>query len=157
MNHAIHRLRRTRATQAFTLLAWAGGSIISGTMLWMVYRRDGAFATAVGIEFVAWGAVDCIFAVLGVRQTLQVKGLPTDDTTIERERDGRDKLISSLAFNHYLNIGYLALAGGLFAWGIYSRSTSLYGHGTGVLIQGGFLFVFDIVFLCRLRAERAGE
>lgn len=116
------------------LTVWAVGSVVIGGGL--IALTDG-HRDAFGWQFVIWGLIDLPFGLLGLR----AKG-PMDE--LERE-----KLAGALRFSsRVLNPIWLLSAVVLLAFG-------LWGHGLGVLIQGGFLTVFDPIFLRRLRRADA--
>ncbi len=52
---------------------------------------------------------------------------------------GRDKFRKILLINTLLDIGYLAVGFGLAR----ANNVKWHGHGQGILIQGGFLLLFD--------------
>lgn len=144
-------LRRLRATQAWTLLAVAFVSVLAGIILLRVPGDDGraAFVHAIGWQFIIWGAIDAIFASVGVTQSTRAARRPVNAQTEADEFAAGEKLLRTLQFNHRLNVIYLVTAGLLLAWSATLASPALAGHGVGVLIQGGFLFGFDLIYIGR--------
>jgi len=58
-----------------------------------------------------------------------------------------------LLFNAGLDIGYVALGAWLWERGIRKESTRLKGYGQSIILQGGFLFVFDTILYFVSRSE----
>ena len=61
-----------------------------------------------------------------------------------------------LLFNAGLDVGYMAIGAFLWERGLRKDSTRLVGYGQSMILQGGFLFVFDAVlyFLSRSESSR---
>lgn len=131
--------RQERISRA--LATWALGSIAVGGGLWLDgARADDARRRALGQQTLAWGAIDAGIAAFGDRRRrARLAGLddPSDPTLQRRERSGLRRL---LLVNAGLDVGYVA--GGL-AWRRRGDPASR-GHGVAVVVQGGFLFVFDL-------------
>jgi hypothetical protein len=117
------------------LLAWAMASSALGLVLaW----RGNAFWRGVGVQAIAWGAVDGAIAVVGQygAEKQQGSALPVDDLAQAR------RLRRLLRLNAALDVLYVA--GGLFIVERNVRSNRhRAGHGAGIVLQGAFLFVFD--------------
>jgi hypothetical protein len=98
----------------------------------MVFSKDPK-TRDVGIQNIAWGAIDAGIAGFGLvgRQKTIAKGF---DSETERM-----KFQKVLVINTLLDIGYM---GGGIAM-MASKNEKLYGHGLGILTQGAFLFLFD--------------
>lgn len=64
-----------------------------------------------------------------------------------------------LLFNAGLDIGYIAIGGYLLEQGIRTNDKRLVGYGQSMILQGGFLFVFDAVlyFISRSESSRLVE
>ncbi len=120
------------------LLAWSAGSVVMGLLL----RRPGASHTAhsLGLQALAWGAVDGAIALVGREVSLRKARLP-DAFTPAVQRQEREGLRRLLLVNVALDVMYVLGGGVLLRLKKVHRST--YGHGLGVLIQGAFLLVFD--------------
>jgi len=91
------------------------------------------FIKAMGLQNLIWGAVDGGIALYGSHQLLS-NSWESKDLKIEREKFRKILLINSL-----LDIGYLVLGFGL----ANASNSKWHGHGQGILIQGGFLLLFD--------------
>ena len=107
---------------------WALGSVVVGGLL-CADRRTRGF----GRQTAAWGAVDGVIALVGVRR--QAAGRTTDPTRLRRV----------LLVNAGLDVGYLAAG----AW--LARRTRWQGDGAAVLVQGAFLLWLDGTSARRLR------
>jgi hypothetical protein len=118
------------------LAAWATASIVAGAALILA---GGPFGGAVGVQFVVWGAVDLAIAALGERDRRRKLGRGARDDPRAGAAEAR-RLRRLLWINAGLDVVYLAVGGGLVAFG---RGPVLDGHGVGVLVQGGFLLIFD--------------
>ncbi|MEM6561624.1 MAG: hypothetical protein AAF656_08485 [Planctomycetota bacterium] len=130
MSDAPNQPRRVHLRFSRILAGFSVMSIVVGAAL--IATTDG-HVDAFGWQFVIWGLIDLIFAGLGLR----AKG-PMDDAE-------RGKLIDALGFSiRVLNPIWLGSAVILLAFGIW-------GHGLGVLVQGGFLTAFDPIFRASLR------
>ncbi len=58
-----------------------------------------------------------------------------------------------LLFNAGLDVGYIAIGAYLWERGIRTESARLKGYGQSMILQGGFLFVFDLVLYALSRSE----
>jgi hypothetical protein len=126
------------------LTAWSLGSLVAGVAALVA---GGPFLAALGLQFVIWGAVDLLLALNGARDRRRVdaRGETTDVTAAERDRR---RLVRLLRINAALDVVYLAVGAGLILLG---PDRVWAGHGAGVLIQGGFLLVFDAAHAYVLR------
>lgn len=151
-------VRAVRRRMSGVLAAWSVGSVLAGAAAWAAAQgRDAPvrqLLEAVAAQFVIWGAIDLLFAVIGLRQTWRSVG--TDD---DAEQLDTSKLVRILRFNNRLNVVWLAVGAVLLASGLAAAvrrvgseagAASLIGHGVGVLVQGGFLALFDRAFLRRV-------
>ncbi len=108
------------------LIGWSCASLAAGAAM-MTYGST--FYRAVGIQCLAWGAIDLGIAVFA-KEEKQMLGLDL----------GTKKGLYDLFFiNFLIDIAYMAAGTGLLIWG----NEGLKGHGAGILLQGGFLFAFD--------------
>lgn len=126
------------------LLAWAAPSILLGALL---LTGADPFLRGVGVQFVAWGAIDAVIALLGARATRRRAALPDADP-------GREvrNLRRLLWINTALDVLYVA--GGWLLWQTLGRADPFWaGNGFGILVQGGFLFFFDLYHALRLRGR----
>lgn len=142
-------LRHLRQHQAWTLAAVAVASIVGGLWLMRSGVKPEPFWKAVGMQFGIWGLIDFGFAAVGIVQSVRTAGSPMTPQAEADEFLAAEKLLRALRFNHKLNVLYVLTAAVLLAAGLGGRSPVLLGHGAGVLVQGGFLLVFDAVFAAR--------
>ncbi len=114
------------------LTGWGLASI--GTGIALLFSED-AWIRDFGVQQIAWGAVDLVIAVIAL--AMQARSPWKDfDRTKEQE-----KFRFSLWLNTGLDVLYMAVGAALLLFG----GKLLGGHGAGVLVQGGFLFAFDLV------------
>ncbi len=119
------------------LLGWSILSLLAGVPLWLDTHRP---IKNIGTQFLAWGAIDALIALFGWRsaEKRQSSADPTQETR---------KLRRILWLNTGLDIGYMLGAGRLLA----KEDKAKQGTGLGILIQGAFLFLFDLWHVLRLR------
>jgi hypothetical protein len=103
-----------------------------------------------------WVAGAQVGRQLGAWATLSVVAgallLLASDDVAARAGAERRRLRRLLRLNAVLDVGYVAVGVGLLlAW----RTEAGVGHGWGVVVQGGFLLVFDAVHAWRLRDPAA--
>lgn len=167
-------MRATRAAMTLQFTAWSVSSIIAGLVIvWAGRTQESAsraFLEALGVQSVIWGAINLVFAVLGVRQSARARRTPIDAASIAAELGERDGLVRTLRFNGKLNLLWVSIgmvllvSAGAAALRGSERPTvaSLLGHAAGVLVQGWFLLSFDRAYLRALsrsspQAGRPGE
>jgi hypothetical protein len=117
------------------LTAWSGASIVTGTALLAAGRTP--FVRAVGIQALAWGAID------GAIAAFAWKGVHDDARRVEDAAhwdEKRKKLRTIVAVNVALDVLYVAAGAALLAWG---KKDEVRGAGAGILPQGAFLLAFD--------------
>lgn len=125
------------------LLTWSLFSLIAG----LVMQVGGAALRAVGMQFVAWGAIDAGIALVGQNQSRK-RQAGADANTPAILAAETSKLRRLLWLNTALDVLYLL--GGLAA-ARRQGDERWRGHGLGILIQGGFLFIFDLLHALRLK------
>lgn len=134
--------RRIRLAAMSTLTAWAGANMVAGTVGW---------ATADDTEWVrfhqmnlGWGAVNLAIAVPGLVSALRDD--PSRYTLGQLLRsDTGDKIAFGL--NTGLDVGYVATGAWLWERGLRTDDPTLVGFGRSLVIQGGFLLIFDAAML----------
>ncbi|CAN5399136.1 hypothetical protein BH09PLA1_BH09PLA1_34410 [soil metagenome] len=144
--------RTLRRRMSFKLAIWAGASMAIALVTFVAQpaissagARSGA--QAIASQFLLWGLIDAGFALFGLRHAQQADRAGTAPPVIERELADRDKLLRVLHFSGKLNILWVGLGIVMIAVGAGMKNPGLTGHGVGVLIQGGFLMMFDRAFL----------
>jgi hypothetical protein len=129
-----HALRRTTmSTQSFTntiaqrLFLW-GALSTSGGVLLQFSRKP--FWIGVGQQAIGWGLIDALIALVAGRSS--AKSL--SGKTLRR----------MLLFNAALDVLYI-LGGFVFARTKGATDEKLRGQGWGIVLQGLFLFKFDLI------------
>lgn len=122
------------------LLVWSILSLLSGLYIWFAANE---FGRGFGIQLVAWGAVDAAIAIVGVRSAARRKSTadPKNEALFIRK---------VLWINFGLDVLYIL--GGF--WLIQAYSESFWqGTGWGIVLQGAFLFLFDLIHALRVPTE----
>lgn len=122
------------------LLIWSILSLLSGLYIWFATNE---FGRGFGIQLVAWGAVDAVIAIVGVRSAARRKSTadPKNEALFIRK---------VLWINFGLDVLYIL--GGF--WLIQAYSESFWqGTGWGIVLQGAFLFLFDLIHALRVPTE----
>lgn len=91
------------------------------------------FVKAMGLQNLIWGAIDGGLALYGSHHLATTSWGSKD---LQKERENFRKI---LLINTLLDVGYLVLGYGL----ANAVNSKWHGHGQGILIQGGFLLLFD--------------
>lgn len=136
------------ARLARRLLAWGGASVAVGTVLGLVGHATGnRFLRAFGTQTVGWGAIDAGLAMGGLVRARRLRDAPpVDDVELRREAERLRRL---LAVNTALDILYVG--GGLaVATGRGRTDLAARGHGLAAVVQGAFLFAFDLRHAARV-------
>jgi hypothetical protein len=127
----------TEQKKAMAMLAgWAAASVASGAMLWATAGKDD-YARAVGIQTLAWGAVDGAIAGFGGFNAYRQNGL--DKPATHWEAEGK-KMRRIFLVNAGLDVLYIATGAALVGFG---KTDFVRGTGAGIALQGGFLLAFD--------------
>ena len=122
------------------LLVWSILSLLSGLYIWFATNE---FGRGFGIQLVAWGAVDAAIAFVGARTAARRKSTtdPKNEALFIRK---------VLWINFGLDLIYIL--GGV--WVIQSYPESFWqGTGWGIVLQGAFLFLFDLIHALRVPTE----
>jgi hypothetical protein len=135
-----HNIWEFQTSLSRRLLLWSITSILGGLILQIPRSR---FANGMGIQFSAWGLIDAIIAVFGDRAAKQRAASlldPLAKDIVDRESH---KLHKILLVNTGLDIGYM-LGGSALSLTKGKSDPGWRGHGIGIIIQGAFLFFFDL-------------
>jgi len=122
------------------LLLWSGLSIVGGALLL-------AFAASpwwrgFGVQALAWGAIDAAIALFGQRAALKRRASGARGPEVF-QLEARN-LRRLLWINTGLDVLYVA--GGLvLVQTLGAQNAFAAGNGWGIVLQGGFLFVFDLL------------
>ncbi len=119
------------------LVLWAGLSILVGLGLIIL---GGSFWQAFGIQAFAWGSADALIGWFGKRRVNQKTG---DGTSYQGEVAEAVKIRKLLWINTALDVLYVA--GGAAIVYFYGEGSQFWrGTGWGIVVQGGFLYTFDL-------------
>jgi len=132
-------LEQVRSDLTRTLAAWSVLSLAGGAAL--ALRRRGPRAAGFARQSVAWGGIDLAIAAaghLGARKG--VVGRAGESAALRR----------LLLVNAALDVGYVA-TGAALVRARTVRGRDSVGDGLGVVVQGTFLLVLDLVSAARLR------
>jgi pimeloyl-ACP methyl ester carboxylesterase len=129
------------------LLAWSVLSIAAGLVLWF---SVGEFWRGFSVQAMAWGGIDALIALLGLRGLTARLDAPVDENANAAKARGLRRIL-------WINTGLdgLYVAGGLaliFSLGVENAFNR--GMGWGVVVQGSFLLLFDLL---HARAVPANE
>jgi len=127
------------------LAAWALLSVVTGAVALYVASvsaaatAGSAFLAAFGMQCLIWGAIDGLIAWFGARDARRRTAAGERHDPVSRAAFGR-RLLRLLRLNAGLDVLYVLVGLGLM---ILWRTPEGLGHGVGVLVQGGFLLLFD--------------
>lgn len=122
------------------LMAWAGLSISAGVVLIL---QGAPFAQGFGVQSILWGIIDAALAFFGMRSARRKANEP-DAHTPERQAQERANLRRLLWINTGLDVLYVT--GGTLLAGTKGLTDAFWrGNGWSIVVQGGFLFFFDLI------------
>jgi carboxylesterase len=126
------------------LLRWSALSVLAGIVLILLggtHILDRPFLRTTGIQAIAWGLIDAAIAQGGQWLAVRRRG---DRSEAENDKEEAHKLRRLLLVNTALDVFYVS--GGLvLAFSLGARDAGWRGHGWGIVIQGAFLFFFDLL------------
>lgn len=125
------------------LLLWAVPSILAGAGLILF---GGDFWRAFGVQSLAWGAVDALIAWFGLRRLRNQDALTS---SFSEEAQEASRMRKILWINNALDVLYVA-GGSALVYFLGRESTFWQGTGWGIILQGTFLFFFDLVHALRV-------
>jgi hypothetical protein len=114
------------------LLRWGLGSMVAGFLM----RFGGRFWKNAGNQFIVWGLIDAAIAVIGHITSQDRIDRLQNPGAAEIKREEATQLSRLLWINTVLDVFYVI---GGWLWMRRDR-----GNGVGVIIQGLFLFLFDL-------------
>lgn len=119
------------------LLLWAGLSVGFG-LVWLGGAAE--WWKGFGFQALAWGVVDGVIALFGLRGLAEKIARPVELALAERDAR-RLRLI--LWANAGLDVLYI---GGGLVWAlVWAQDDFAAGNGWGVVVQGAFLLLFDVL------------
>lgn len=134
------------------LLGWAAASIGVGLA---VGRGGDALRRGVGEQYAGWGVVNAIIAIVGRRGADRRHSRP-DGNTPEAIAAEKRMLSRLLWLNTGLDVLYV-LGGRRVMRGRGASDAHWRGRGLGIVLQGGFLFFFDLLNALALRRVDQGS
>ena len=153
------RLQRGRiARQDFILrlASWAAGSMIVGLIVWSrtaSFTGDfwRAFAEAAAAQCVLWGVIDAVIAATGLHQA-QKRSRPSKqtDAAVSLEMKQIDRLVRLRQFMIKLDGMWIGIGMILVVVGFAMQSGRAVGHGSGLMLQNGFLLLLHRQFVSSL-------
>ena len=128
---------QTQLTRRLTF--WSLASIAFGLPILTL----NPFWQGVGIQFIAWGVIDLLIAIIGAAAMKRRKARLTSDELADSTPKESAKLKRILLINTCLDVLYVA--GGIaLILTLGATDIGWQGHGWGIIVQGGFLFLFDL-------------
>ncbi len=132
------------------LMLWAGLSVIAGFILVATQIPQGwttTFWGGFGSQAILWGAIDGIiaaFGIYGTRRSIRRAGEGDEAAATAAAKKDAQRLRRLLWINTGLDLLYVA--GGL-AWALTRGADDPFaaGVGWGIVVQGAFLFIFDLL------------
>ncbi len=132
------------------LMGWAAASIAFGLAL---VRRDSPFHKGMGEQLAGWGVINGLIAIFGGIGATRRRRQP-DAELIATQAAEKRKLSRLLWINSGLDFFYVL--GGVLATRTRGAADERWrGRGVGIIIQGAFLFFFDLINVLLLRRLRA--
>lgn len=125
---------------------WAAGNIAAGVIGMTQSRGSARYFHEMNL---AWNGVNLAIAGLGY---VGSKKDPATFSTKETLREYQS-FENILLFNTGLDVGYMATGAYLWERGIRKKSDRLKGYGQSLILQGGFLFTFDLIMFFASRKQ----
>ena len=124
------------------LMGWAAANMTAGTAGWFL-AEDERWRSFHQMN-ILWNTVNATIGIFGYLGNRGTDPGSLDLATTIQESYGMERL---LALNIGLDVGYMAF--GAFMWerGLRKDSARWTGWGQSLIVQGGFLFAFDIALL----------
>ncbi|MDX2161579.1 MAG: hypothetical protein SF162_09660 [bacterium] len=122
------------------LLAWNIWNFTGGLLMLL---SQNAFVQGVGSQFSGWAVINALIAIFGQNGAARRRATLADAETPERRAKEARNLRLILWVNAGLDLLYM-----LGGWRLLTRAHNrerLRGVGLGILLQGVFLFVFDVI------------
>lgn len=128
------------------LMTWSFASIAVGILLLFF----APLFRGIGIQFIAWGGIDLLIAIFGMVGTTKRKSrLSTNELSASAPKES-STLKRILLINTALDVLYM-IGGVVLMLTLGALDNLWYGHGIGILIQGGFLFFFDLIHALQIQ------
>ena len=139
---------QTRLTRR--LFVWSALSVAFSTLT--IFSADN-FLRGLAIQCFVWGVIDGAIALFGERASAKKRLIVQGSASAENEAKESRWLSRILWVNTGLDVLYIL--GGIWLMKTWGAESPLWrGHGVGVVLQGGFLFLFDFFHAVSLRSVR---
>jgi hypothetical protein len=123
------------------LLAWAAGSMITGAF-WL--RSTNLQRRGMGAQFFGWGLIDGLIAAWGLRHAAQnARRLKQGEIQVPEHNRQSRQFEAFVWANAALDFGYIL--GGRWLVNRYPHDEGKLGMGQGIILQGTFLMVWDVL------------
>ena len=123
------------------LLGWGIGSAVAGAM-WLRSKSD--WWQGFGSQFLAWGLIDAAIAAFGLRGATgnlrKWQAGKVDDARHAKDARTFERIVW---FNAVLDVFYIM--GGRALAANNPTGTRKHGMGWGIIVQGAYLLVWDII------------
>ncbi len=129
------------------LLGWSVLSVTAGILLLIL---EPPFWQGVGLQGVVWGIIDAGIALFGL-YTLRRKRSRPEANTPEALRLESRNLYRLLLVNTGLDVLYVVT--GILILTSFDTAFGR-GNGVGIVVQGGFLLLFDAFYTLRVKKPR---
>ncbi len=153
----MHRLEvdvwQAQARLGQQLLRWGGFSAAIGIFLTILPGQR--FLNGLGSQTALWGLIDAVIAWLGIRSAHRKITAPDAHLPVKQHK-AREALHRTLWINTILDVGYV-MGGLVLANSIGRRDSFWRGSGLGIIIQGGFLLIFDALHALSLRPAQCTD
>ena len=147
-----YRLENYRINQTgmYTLGAWAVSNMVTGSIGWANGEGSNRYFHQMNVM---WNTVNLAIAGFSLYNTKKnhLQEMKTDEFLLQNQTTEKILLINSI-----LDLGYMGA-------GILLRKQSdtsenkahqLKGYGNSLILQGGFLLIFDVVMYSKLKSKR---
>lgn len=133
-------------TIARRLIGWSLICLVLGAILWL---NPDPFWRGFGLQALVWGLIDALIGLLGMRGLTEKLNRPVNLSLARRDEANLRRI---LWINTALDILYI-LAGLGLALFLARGDTFQRGSGWGVVAQGSFLFLFDMLHALSVPTE----
>lgn len=127
-------------------MIWAVGSIVIAIPLFFLDE----FWRGVGIQSAAWGGIDLLIAVFGMLGTNRRRSRLTLDELSDSAPKESANLKRILLINTALDVLYVT-GGIILILTLGAEDPFWSGNGWGIIVQGAFLFIFDLYHAMQLQ------
>lgn len=117
------------------LLGWGVANMVSGIALYGTDYRD------IGVMNASWGLINASIAILAMRNA---ESFNRDDHSLSDLLQAEQKFNRIVALNTGLDVAYVTAG---LAMTKYGNGSMIRQYGTSVMIQGTFLFLYDLFLL----------